>query len=196
MMAESRMTKRRHHVLIAFLVLTASFQTWSIWFTLPIPNASVVSSVGMIWMLSLLNGFVIESGALALVALALSGRHLAIDAAEMRRGLSIAAMIGAAAVAASFAFRFRRTLRSDDVSFPIFALSSERNPASFRGGTWVVAAGTLVVFAASVFDAVQQYGQTGSDAIFLRISHIVLAVCVAGIGAIYVVRDVRASRSR
>lgn len=195
-MVESRMSRRKHLVLNALLVLAAIIQTWLIWIALPLPNENLVMSVGTLWMLSLINGLVIESGALAIIALALGGRHLAIDAAAMSTGLSIAAMIGTAAVAASFGFRFQRAVRSDDVSFPTFAWSSEPRLSGFSGGTWVVAVGTLFVFAANVLEIVKRYNQGGPDAAFLCIIYLVLAVCLAGLGATYVVRDVRASRDR
>jgi len=196
MMVESRMTRRKHLVVGALLVLAATIQTWLIWFALPTPNTNLVMGVGTIWMLSLINGLVIESGALALVALVLGGRHLAIDSAALSTGLSMAAMIGTAAVAASFAFRFQRALRSDQVSFPTFAWSSEGKFARIGAGTWVVGAGTLFVFAANTLDAVQRCSQSGPDAMFLCISHLVAAACLAGLGAMYVLSDVRASRGR
>jgi hypothetical protein len=194
-MVESRITRRRHLVVNAFLMFIAIVQIWLIWFALPYPNETLVMSVGTLWMVTLINGLVIESGALAIIALALGGRHLAIDAPGMSTGLSIAAMIGTAAVGVSFAFRFQRALRSDQVSFPTFAWSSERRLSGFCGGTWVVAAGTLLVSAASVLDIVERYNQGGPDATFLCIMYLVLAVCLVGLGATYVVREVRASRN-
>jgi hypothetical protein len=192
-MVESRISRRKYLVVNALLVLMSIAQTWLVWFALPDPNANLVMSVGTVWMVSLINGLVIESGALAIIAAALGGRHLAIDAAAMRTGLSIAAMIGTAVVGASFAVRFQRALRSDQVSFPAFAWSSERRLSEFGGGTWLIAAGTLLVFAANLLEIVKRYNQGGPDATFGCIMSLVLAVCLGGIGATYVVRELRAS---
>ena len=196
MMVESRMTRRRHLVVNVLLVLVATLQTWLIWIALPNPKATLVMGIGTIWMLTLINGLIIESGALALVALALGGRSLTSDEAAIGTGLAIVAMIGTAAVAASFAFRFQRALCSDEVWFAISAWTSDRTSARLINDTWVVAAGTLFVLAANVVDAVQRYRQIDSDPMFLCISHLVVAVCLAGFGAMYAMKEVRASRSR
>jgi len=193
---ESRITRKKQLSVFALLVLAAIIQTWLIWITLPTTRANLALGVGTIWMLSLINGFVVESGALALVALALGGRHFAIDSAAMSTGLSMAAMIGTAAVAASFALRFQRALRSDEVTLHAFAWSSERGSARTGAGAWVVGGGTLFVFNANTLDAVERCIQSGSEAAFLCTSHLVAAACLAGIGAIYVVNDLRASGSR
>jgi hypothetical protein len=52
------------------------------------------------------------------------------------------------------------------------------------------------VCVANVLEIVEPYDQSGPDAKFLGIIHLVLAVCLAGLGAMYVVRDVRVSRNR